>query len=62
MSRKTDQTVSTLLPEKTSKLSVEIFRLMREGDVDSRNKAQNLLRSAMMNSLSPSTRINSGGK
>ncbi|MDA8378700.1 MAG: hypothetical protein M0Z50_17040 [Planctomycetia bacterium] len=62
MNRKTNQPASTNLPEKTSKLSVEIFRLMREGDVDSRNKAQELLRSAMTNSLSPATRNNSGGK
>ena len=48
MSRKTDQTASSQLPEKTSKLSVEIIRLMREGNAECRNKAQELLRSAMM--------------
>ena len=49
MSGKTEQTGSPKLPEKTSKLSVEIFRLMREGDAKSRIKAQELLKSAMSN-------------
>ncbi len=47
MSRKMKHAVSHELPEKTSKLSVEIFRLMREGDANSRNKAQELLQSAI---------------
>jgi hypothetical protein len=55
------QTVS-LEPEKTSKLSVEIFRLMREESVDSRNKAQELLRSAMVKPLSQPSVKNSGGR
>ncbi|MBU2773325.1 hypothetical protein HMI48_05215 [Acidithiobacillus ferrooxidans] len=47
MSRKTKHAVSHVLPEKTSKLSVEIFRLLREGDTNSRNKAQELLQTAI---------------
>ena len=38
-------------PGKTSKLSVEIFRLMRAGDAKSRDKALELLKSAMSNPL-----------
>ncbi len=34
-------------PEKTSKLSAEIARLMREGGEDGRKKAQELLQAAM---------------
>lgn len=34
-------------PEKTSKLSAEIFRLMRDGSVNSRTKAQELLQTAI---------------
>lgn len=45
--RKTKHAVSHELPAKTSKLSVEIFRLLREGDANSRNKAQKLLQSAI---------------
>lgn len=62
MSRKTEQAVSLELPEKTSKLSVEIFRLMRDGSADSRNKAQELLRSAMVKPLSQPSVKNSGGR
>ncbi len=51
MSRKMKHAVSHELPEKTSKLSVEIFRLLREGDANSRNKAQELLKSAMAKPL-----------
>jgi hypothetical protein len=47
VSRKTEQAAPLEHSEKTSKLSVEIFRLMRDGSVNSRTKAQELLQTAI---------------
>ena len=46
-----DRQAESSNPEKTSKLSVEIIRLMRAGDAKSRDKARELLKSAMSNPL-----------
>jgi hypothetical protein len=61
MNSKMNQSASPKFPEKTSILSVEIFRLMREGSADSRTKAQELLQSAMAKPLSQPPAKNSGG-
>lgn len=53
---------TSAFPEKTSKLSVEITRLIQEGTQEGRKKAQELLRSAMANPLSQSPAKNSGGR
>ncbi|MHB1494089.1 MAG: hypothetical protein ACYCUY_01375 [Acidithiobacillus sp.] len=41
------QVQDSAFPEKTSKLSAEIARLMREGSEDCRKKARGLLQSAI---------------
>lgn len=48
-------------PEKTSRLSAEIARLMREGGAEGRKKAQDLLRQVAANGTNVSSQVASKG-